>query len=147
MAAGNKAAGIKMARRNQNVVKHASMQQAGQAGAKHAAINHAARTASRAGGKAIKAGMVKALAGGITAAVIGSGVGKALKQHQGDKKVITSGQEYSTQEEKEGTPDSSVKEFVDDNQAFIKEILALEAEVPEGTEFQTDINENVRMEK
>ena len=91
--------------------------------------------------------MVKALAGGITAAVIGSGVfigGKALKQHQGDKKVITSGQEYSTQEEKEGTPDSSVKEFVDDNQAFIKEILALEAEVPEGTEFQTDINENVR---
>ena len=42
--------------------------------------------------------MVKALAGGITAAVIGSGVfigGKALKQHQGDKKVITSGQEYS----------------------------------------------------
>lgn len=30
------------------------------------------------------------------------------------------------------------------NQAFIKEILALEAEVPEGTEFQTDINENVR---
>lgn len=147
MAAGNKAAGIKMAGRNQNVVKHASMQQAGQAGAKHAAINHAARTASRAGGKAIKAGMVKALAGGITAAVIGSGVfigGKALKQHQGDKKVITSGQEYSTQEEKEGTPDSSVKEFVDDNQAFIKEILALEAEVPEGTEFQTDINENVR---
>ena len=89
MAAGNKAAGIKMAGRNQNVVKHASMQQAGQAGAKHAAINHAARTASRAGGKAIKAGMVKALAGGITAAVIGSGVfigGKALKQHQGDKK-------------------------------------------------------------
>uniref|UniRef100_UPI00266BADC4 RNA polymerase sigma factor n=1 Tax=Anaerobutyricum hallii TaxID=39488 RepID=UPI00266BADC4 len=147
MAAGNKAAGIKMAGRNQNVVKHASMQQAGQAGAKHAAINHAARAASRAGGKAIKAGMVKALAGGITAAVIGSGVfigGKALKQHQGDKKVITSGQEYSTQEEKEGTPDSSVKEFVDDNQAFIKEILALEAEVPEGTEFQTDINENVR---
>ena len=64
MAAGNKAAGIKMAGRNQNVVKHASMQQAGQAGAKHAAINHAARTASRAGGKAIKAGMVKALAGG-----------------------------------------------------------------------------------
>ena len=62
---------------------------------------------------------------------------KALKQHQGDKKVITSGQEYSTQEEKEGTPDSSVKEFVDDNQAFIKEILALEAEVPEGAEFQT----------
>ena len=147
MAAGNKAAGIKMAGRNQNVVKHASMQQAGQAGAKHAAINHAARAASRAGGKAIKAGMVKALAGGITAAVIGSGVfigGKALKQHQGDKKVITSGQEYSTQEEKEGTLDSSVKEFVDDNQAFIKEILALEAEVPEGTEFQTDINENVR---
>ena len=99
------------------------------------------------GGKAIKAGMVKALASGITAAVIGSGVfigGKALKQHQGDKKVITSGQDYSTQEEKEGTPDSSVKEFVDDNQAFIKEILALEAEVPEGTEFQTDINENVR---
>ena len=37
-----------------------------------------------------------------------------------------------------------MKEFVDDNQAFIKEILALEAEVPEGTEFQTDINENVR---
>lgn len=98
MAAGNKAAGIKMAGRNQNVVKHASMQQAGQAGAKHAAINHAARAASRAGGKAIKAGMVKALAGGITAAVIGSGVfigGKALKQHQGDKKVITSGQEYA----------------------------------------------------
>ena len=128
MVAGNKAAGIKMAGRNQNVVKHASMQQAGQAGAKHAAINHAARAASRAGGKAIKAGMVKALAGGITAAVIGSGVfigGKALKQHQGDKKVITSGQEYSTQEEKEGTPDSSVKEFVDDNQAFIKELLAL----------------------
>lgn len=118
MVAGNKAAGIKMAGRNQNVVKHASMQQAGQAGAKHAAINHAARAASRAGGKAIKAGMVKALAGGITAAVIGSGVfigGKALKQHQGDKKVITSGQEYSTQEEKEGTPDSSVKEFVDYN--------------------------------
>ena len=59
MAAGNKAAGIKMAGRNQNVVKHASMQQAGQAGAKHAAINHAARAASRAGGKAIKAGMEK----------------------------------------------------------------------------------------
>lgn len=99
MAAGNKAAGIKMAGRNQNVVKHASMQQAGQAGA-----NHAAGAASRAGGKAIKAGMVKALASGITAAVIGSGVfigGKALKQHQGDKKVITSGQDYSTQEEKE----------------------------------------------
>lgn len=37
-----------------------------------------------------------------------------------------------------------MKEFVDDNQAFIKEILALEAEVPEGAEFQTDINENVR---
>ena len=42
-----------MAGRNQNVVKHASMQQAGQAGAKHAAINHAAGAASRAGGKAI----------------------------------------------------------------------------------------------
>lgn len=145
MVAGNKAAGIKMAGRNQNVVKHASMQQAGQAGAKHAAINHAARAASRAGGKAIKAGMVKALAGGITAAVIGSGVfigGKALKQHQGDKKVITSGQEYSTQEEKEGTPDSSVKEFVDDNQAFIKEILAMEMEMPEEAEFKNDVNKN-----
>lgn len=145
MAAGNKAAGIKMAGRNQNVVKHASMQQAGQAGAKHAAINHAARAASRAGGKAIKAGMVKALAGGITAAVIGSGVfigGKALKQHQGDKKVITSGQEYSTQEEKEGTLDSSVKEFVDDNQAFIKEILAMEMEMPEEAEFKNDVNKN-----
>ncbi len=46
MAAGNKAAGIKMAGRNQNVVKHASMQQAGQAGA-----NHAAGAASRAGAK------------------------------------------------------------------------------------------------
>ena len=145
--AGSKAAGMKMAGRNQNVVKHANMQQAGQAGVNHAAINHAAGAASRAGGKVVKAGMVKVLAGSLTAAVIGSGVfigGKALKQHQGDKKVITSGQEYSTQEEKEGTPDSSVKNFVDDNQAFIKEVLALEVGVAGGTEFQTDINENVR---
>ena len=71
MAAGSKEAGMRMAEKNQNVVKHANMQQAG---AKHVAINHEAGAASRAGGKAIKAGMVKALAGGITAAVIGSGV-------------------------------------------------------------------------
>lgn len=139
-AAGMKAVGIKMSGRNKNIVGHANMEQAG---ANHAA--GVAGAASKVGGKAVKAGMAKVLAGGITAAVIGSGVfvgGKMLKQHQGDKKLITAGQEYSTQEEKAGSTNGSVKAFVENNQAFIKEILAMEMQVPEGAEFENDVNKN-----
>lgn len=35
-----------------------------------------------------------------------------------------------------------MKEFVDDNQAFIKEILAMEMEMPEEAEFKNDVNKN-----
>lgn len=135
----------------QNALQQAkNMAAANGAGQAKGAVNPASKVpgamAGKASGTAVKATVLKILAGGITAAVIGTAGffgGRMIKNHQAkkettqtqngqnnqDKSNKQNGQNSSGASDNQGSAGKntkgSSKQFVNNNEAFVKEMLTL----------------------